>query len=125
MRSIARNLHAIVAWVFVAALVLQVWLAGRGVFESPTVFETHSEVGYTLGIFPIILLVLGLLGGLGRRAAVLAVVMLVLIALQSVLVLMREASPAVAALHPVNGFVILLAAILLGWESWHTRTEAA
>jgi hypothetical protein len=118
-------LHVIVAWIFVAALVLQVWLAGRGVFESPTVFETHSEVGYTLGIFPIVLLVLGLLGGLGRRAAVLAVGILVLIALQSVFVLMRESSPALAALHPVNGFLILLAAILLAWESWQARTEAA
>jgi hypothetical protein len=50
---------------------------------------------------------------------------LVLIALQSVFVLMRESSPALAALHPVNGFLILLAAILLAWESWQARTEAA
>lgn len=125
MRSIARNLHAVVAWFFVAALVLQVWLAGRGVFESPTVFETHRDVGYTLGIFAIVLLVLGLVGRLGRRSALLAVGILVLIALQSVLVLMRDSSPAVAALHPVNGFLILLGAIVLAWGSWQSRTAGA
>ena len=90
MRSIARTLHTVVAWVFVAALVVQVWLAGRGVFESPTMFDTHRNLGYTLSLFTIVLLVLGILGGMGRRPAILAVVIFGLFILQSVLVLMRE-----------------------------------
>ena len=90
MRPIARQLHAVIAWIFVAALVVQVWLAGRGVFESPTVFATHRDVGYTLSIFPIVLLVLGLLCGMGRRVAILAAVIVGMFNLQSVLVVMRE-----------------------------------
>jgi hypothetical protein len=125
VRPIARSLHAIVAWVFVAGLVLQVWLAGRGVFESPTVFGTHRDVGYTLSLFTIVLLVLGLLGGLGRRAALLAIGIFVLFILQSVFVVMRDSTPAIAALHPVNGFLILLTAILLAWESTQARRQVA
>lgn len=125
MRSIARTLHTVVAWVFVAALVVQVWLAGRGVFESPTMFDAHRNLGYTLSLFTIVLLVLGILGGMGRRPAILAVVIFGLFILQSVLVLMRESTPAVAALHPVNGFLILLLAIVLARDSWMMRTAPA
>lgn len=125
MRSIARNLHVVVASLLIAALVIQVWLAGRGVFESPTVFITHRDVGYTLSFFPVVLLVLGLLGGMGRRVAIMAAAILGLVILQSVFVVMRTSNPAIAALHPVNGFLILLVAIVLARESWTLRTAAA
>jgi hypothetical protein len=125
MRSIARQLHAVIALLLIAALVVQVWLAGRGVFESPLVFVTHRDVGYTLSILPIALLILGFLGGMGRRVAVLATVIFVLFMLQSVFVVLRDSAPAVAALHPVNGFLILLVAIVLARESWLLRTAAA
>jgi Family of unknown function (DUF6220) len=125
MRPIARNVHAVIAWLLVAALVVQVWLAGRGVFESPGIFATHRDVGYAISLFPILLLVLGFLGGTGRRAAIMAALIFALIILQSVFVVMRTSSPAIAALHPVNGFLILLVALILARESWAMRTAAA
>jgi hypothetical protein len=125
MRPIARKLHAGIAWLLVGVLVYQVWLAGRGVFESPTVFITHRDVGYTIGIFPLVLLVLGFLGGMGRRVGIMAAVILGLVVLQSVFVALRSSSPAIAALHPVNGFLILLVAVMLARESWGMRTAAA
>ena len=125
MRSIARNLHAGIAWLLVAVLVIQVWLAGRGVFESPTVFATHRDFGYMISLFPIVLLVLGFLGGMGRRIAIMAAGIFGLVILQSVFVVMRTSSPAIAALHPVNGFLILLVAVLLARESWGMRTATA
>ena len=125
MRSIARTLHTVVAVLFVVGLIAQVWLAGRGVFESPTMFDTHRSLGYTLSPFTIALLVLGLLGGMGRRPAILAVVIFVLFILQSVFVVMRDSQPAVAALHPVNGFLILFLAIVLARDSWMMRTAPA
>jgi hypothetical protein len=67
MRSIARSAYLALAWAFVAALVGQVFLAGLGVFDSPTAFATHRDVGYTLSIVPILLLIIGLVGG-SRRA---------------------------------------------------------
>jgi hypothetical protein len=125
MRPIARNLHAGIAWLLVAVLVFQVWLAGRGVFESPTIFITHRDVGYMISILPVVLLVLGFLGGMGRRVAIMAAVILGLVILQSVFVAFRTSNPAIAALHPVNAFLILLVAVLLARESWGMRIAAA
>jgi len=125
VRSIARTLHTVVAVLFVVGLIAQVWLTGRGVFESPTMFDTHRSLGYTLSLFTIALLVLGLLGGMGRRPAILAVVIFVLFILQSIFVVMRDSQPAVAALHPVNGFLILFLAIVLARDSWMMRTAPA
>jgi len=121
MRSVARTIHLIVACLFVAALFVQVFLAGLGVFSSSTGFSTHRDVGYSLSLLPIVLLVVGLLGGLGRRQALLAALEFVLFILQSVFVAMRTSAPAVAALHPVNGFLILLIALLIARESLSAR----
>ena len=122
MRSIARTVYVVVAWLFVAGLVIQVFLAGLGVFDSPTSFATHRDVGYTLEIFPVVLLVVELLGGMGRRLAVLAIVVFGLIILQSVFVVLRDSAPQVAALHSVNGFAILLTAIYMAREATMMRT---
>jgi hypothetical protein len=124
MRSTARLLHTIVAWVTVAGLLVQVWLAGRGVFDK-TGFDPHRSFGYMLSLLPIVLLVLGLLSGMGRRAALMAVAIFLLFILQSVFVALRADQPAVAALHPVNGFVILLIAIVLAVDSTRMRTATA
>jgi hypothetical protein len=121
MRSVARTIHLIVACLFVAGLFVQVFLAGLGVFSSTSGFTTHVGVGYSLSLLPIILVVVGLVGGLGRRLALLAVLEFALFVLQSVFVAMRTSAPAVAALHPVNGFLILLIALLIVRESWAAR----
>ena len=44
--------------------------------------------------------------------------LLVLFALQSVFVAIRGDYPTVAALHPVNGFLILLVGIIMGIDAW-------
>jgi hypothetical protein len=121
MRSTGRNIYVVLSWLFVVGLLVQVFLAGRGVFDNVG-FETHRTFGYTLEIVPIVLLVLGLVAGVGRRLAVFAIVVFLLFLLQSVLVVMRESSPMVAALHPVNGFLILLISIEMAREASMTRT---
>jgi hypothetical protein len=40
-------------------------------------------------------------------------------------VVLRTSSPAIAALHPVNGFLILLLAIVLARDSTTMRTATA
>jgi hypothetical protein len=124
MQSTARLLHTIVAWLTVGLLLVQVWLAGRGVFDT-TGFDPHRTLGYTLELMPVILLVLGLAGGMGRRIALLAVAIFLLIILQSIFVVLKDGYPAVAALHPVNGFLILLVSIVLARDSMRMRTAAA
>ena len=105
MRSVARTAHLVVALLLVAGLVAQIFLAGLGVFRSPESFLTHRDFGYMLELLPVLLLVLGLIAGLGRRMALLAAGMFGLFLLQSVFVGLRETAPEAAALHPVNGFL--------------------
>ena len=112
MRSIARTVYVVVAWLFVAGLVVQVFLAGLGVFEGPANFATHRDVGYALELFPVVLLIVGLLGGMGRRLAILAIVVFGQFILQSVFVAMRDfraagcgAAPGERLLDPLAGRV--------------------
>ena len=111
LQTVARFAFVGVAWVLVAGLVVQVFLAGLGVFESLDRFVTHRYLGYTLELLPIVMVVVGLAGGVGRRSVGLAALIFGLFLIQSVLVGMRTALPMVAALHPVNGFLILLLSI--------------
>ncbi len=124
MRPIMRSIHLVVAWLLVAGLLVQVFLAGLGVFRGAASFATHRDFGYTLELLPIILLVTGLVAGLGRRAALMAAGIFGLFLLQSVFVGLRDSAPEVAALHPVNGFLILLLSILLARDAWMARGRA-
>src|SRR5262245_12070904 len=107
VRSFSRQALPIVAAVFVACCLLQVFLAGLGVFDDPRSFVTHREFGYLLGWFTLVMLILALLGREPRRIVGLCVLVLIQFTLQSVFVALRVDYPAVAALHPVNGFLIL------------------
>lgn len=121
MRSIARTVHLALAWLLVAGLIVQVFLAGLGVFKGPASFETHRGWGYMLELLPLFLLIVGLVARLGRRPALLAAGIFGLFILQSVFVALRESSPEIAALHPVNGFLITFLAIVLARDAWLAR----
>ena len=91
-----------------------------GVFDSPSAFITHRDVGYTLTILPVVLIVTSLVGGFGRWETIAAAVMFGQFILQSVLVQQRDSTPAIAALHPVNGFLMLLIAVWLARDAWRS-----
>jgi hypothetical protein len=117
-RRIARPIHVVVAWLLVAGLIVQVFLAGMGVFDTSAMFVTHRDFGYTLTLLPVVLIVTSLVGGFGRMEAIAAAVMFGQFILQSVLVIQRDSLPAIAALHPLNGFLILLIAVWLARDAW-------
>lgn len=112
-RPLARMAYLLVAWLFVGCALVQVFLAGMGVFAGPANFITHKEFGYLFGLLTLVLIVLALVGRMPRRLVLESALLLVLFALQSVLLLFRASAPVVAALHPVNGFLILLVGVHL------------
>jgi len=124
VRSVARTAYPVVAGLFVACAVIQVFLAGLGVFDDPSSFITHRNFGYMIGWLTLVLLVVALVGRMPRRFVGLAVLLLVLFSLQSVFVALREDMPAIAALHPLNGFFILAVAGIATWTSWKARAAA-
>jgi len=112
-----RLAFAVAAWLFVACVVAQVFLAGLGVFRSSADFETHATFAFIFGWLTLVMLVLALVGRLGRRRIGQAVLLLVLFSLQSVFVELRTSMPELAALHPLNGFLILLVGIVTALEA--------
>ena len=128
MRSFARQAHPIVGGLFAACVVVQIFLAGLGVFADPRSFITHRDFGYVFGLLTLALLVLALVGREPRRVTGLSALLLLLFALQSVFIALRTSTPEIAALHPLNGFLILFVAITVTRASWavrHETTEAS
>jgi len=67
MRSWARLAHLLVAGLFVACAIVQVFLAGLGVFDDQKAFTTHRNFGYVFGWLTLVILVLALVGQTVRR----------------------------------------------------------
>jgi hypothetical protein len=124
LRTFARTAHPVVAALFVACAIVQILLAGLGVFDDPRAFVTHREFGYLFGWLTLVILVLALAGRMPRGVTGLSVLLLVLFALQSLLVAVRADLPAIAALHPLNGFAILGVGVMTARSSWRLRRES-
>lgn len=94
--------YAVFAWVFLATLVIQVFLIGLALFDDESFRATHREFGFTwVGLAALVLLIVGLLARPGRREVGLLVGVFVLYIIQTFLPGLRDSYPVVAALHPV------------------------
>ncbi len=111
------------AWLFAAGVVVQVFLAGLSVFESPTYWTDHTSFGRLLGLIPIPLILVALVGRLPVRLLVMAGALLVLYGLQYALANVEEGY--LAALHPVNAFVLLGLSSQLGARTRDLLTRTA
>ena len=128
MSNVARGIHLAAIWLFTACSVVQVFLAGLGVFVSPERFALHRDFGYTFGLLLLVVIVAAIVGRLGRRQIAYAIVLMVLFTLQSVFVAVRGSAPEIAALHPLNGFLIIAVAFVSGrdaWTAWRVRGRQA
>ena len=122
---VARTGLAIVAGVFAVLLIVQVFLAGLGVFDSPSAFASHRDFGYTIGLLILPMIILALVGRAPRGLVGLTVLIAVQMTLQSVFVALRTTNPGVAALHPVNGVLMLIVTIVIARWAWAIRDEPA
>jgi hypothetical protein len=115
--SWARFAYLVLAWLFVACLVAQLFLAGLGVFRSGADFAVHGEFGRTFGWLAILSPLVALVARLPRWFPLLGLVVFILFVVQSVLVFIRADLPEVAALHPVNGVIIIGLALRLALDA--------
>ena len=103
--QIWRYLFAATAVLFVVGVVVQVYLAGLGLFSGAG-FQTHVDLGYTLSLAPVIPLLLAWPARAGQRTMVLCAALLVAAFVQSILPSLRDGVPWIAALHPLNAIVV-------------------
>jgi hypothetical protein len=105
--SQARVIYFGVAVLYLVGAVVQFFLAGLGVFAGES-YDAHRAFGLVLVLFTLALLVLALVGRLPRTTVVLTVVLVGLNVLQMFLANIDVGE--IAALHPVNGVVIVFVA---------------
>lgn len=119
-----RMVHAIVAVVFVVAILVQVFLAGAALLQlgGNGDFRTHVDFGYTeVGLAALAVVVTAFLARVGRRRILLSVALLVLYIVQTLLPVAKSSLPAIAALHPVNAMLLFALATWFAWTAWRGR----
>ena len=109
--------HVVAAWLFVAGVVIQAYLAGSGLAQlgGSGDLGAHIAFGYTgIGLLALAVLATALVGRLPRSQVGLSVGLFILYIVQTELPSVRASAPWIAALHPANAMVLLLLGIIIG-----------
>ena len=120
-----KRLHAGAAWLFVVAIVVQVFLAGAAIVQlgGSNDFSTHREFGYTeVGLAALLVVVTAVIARTGRRAILIS---LGLLALYIVQTLLPNLKGVVAALHPVNALLLFALAVWYARRAWRVAAAVA
>lgn len=103
---------AAIAWLFVACLLVQVFLVGLDIFADIG-GSIHRDFAYLYGWLAPVLVLLSRTAPVPRGSRVPALVLLILFAVQTVLPSLKEEFPILAALHTVNALAIFALAIIV------------
>jgi hypothetical protein len=125
MRSVFRQVHAVVAWLLVGSILVQVWLAGSAIPQlgGSGVFGWHAGFGYLIGLITLVLFITALPTGLGRRRILQSLGIVGLYIVQSSLPYMGVG--AIEALHPVNAIVMFVVSLVYARGVWRERAVPA
>jgi uncharacterized protein DUF6220 len=113
----SRIAYAALAWAFVAAIVLQVFFIGLGLFVAPENLELHRNFGWILHLAPLPILVAAALARAGRTSIVQAAGLVVLIFFVPILAAVRADLPYAAALHPVGALLAFWLGIVIARDA--------
>ena len=124
MRSGATTAYAAIALLIAVGVIVQVFLAGLGVFGAES-FDAHAGFGWMLHTAAIVVFLLALLGPRTGREIGLSFGLLVLMTIQIMLVNARDDTPYLAALHPTLALFVLGLALLIGMPLVSRRRAAS
>jgi hypothetical protein len=128
VRSLARGrAFPILAWTYLAALVIQVFFAGMFVFVGASNIELHRNMAHVIGMLTFLLVASVFVGRVPEKRLVFGVFGLLVV--QGMLVHVGQwfGLWTIAALHPVNALVLTYAALTLARRSnayWATDATA-
>jgi Family of unknown function (DUF6220) len=108
-RSLGRQVRLILMGLFVLGIVVQFYLAGRGVFGAGS-YEAHKSLGWALhsASLAIFILTIAFPDTRNRTDVGLAFALFVLVTIQTSIASFKH--PEVGALHPVNALLVTGAA---------------
>lgn len=112
----ARIAYLVLAWAFLAGVVIQVFVIGLALFGG-TSTELHVNIGWILHLAPLLIVLAAALSRAGRHHWVAALALAAVVFVVPILVLARDSSPAIAALHPVAAIVAFWLAVVVARNS--------
>ena len=118
MVSGARWLFLLMVMGYLAALLLQVFLAGMALFGAEQDFEPHRNLGYLIHLSPIPIILVAVVARVGPRLLWWTGALFVVQGIQPLLPLMRDDLPWAAALHPVLALVVFWLGATIGLQAW-------
>ena len=125
MVSGARWLFLALIGLYLAALLVQVFLAGMALFTAERDFETHRSLGYLIHLTPIPLILVAVVAKVGQRLLLWTGALFVVQAIQPLLPMLREDLPWAAALHPVLAVVLFWLGVTVGLQAWQLARQPA
>lgn len=113
--NLARVCFALTAWLLVALVLTQVFLAGLSIFAGAQNWPTHEGLGWALEFPVFFLLVFSLIARLPWRTVGLAGLLLLLYMVQVTLIIVsrRTGVSEISAFHPVNALLIFWVTLTL------------
>jgi hypothetical protein len=112
LSAVLRMAYLVLAWLYVATIVIQVLLIGLNLFAGESTRESHIGFGHLIGVMPILMLIVAFAGRLPGPAKALAGWQFGLWILQAeVFAAIRGVVPVLAAFHPVLAMVTFALAV--------------
>ena len=110
---LARDFYAFLSSALAAGVLFQVFLAGMGAFGAD--WSYHVTLAHFLGFLPLLMVPTAFVGRLPWALRLLPLGLVLLVGAQFALA--HSVVPA-AALHPANGFLILLTSLFIARRAW-------
>ena len=114
--QVSRIIYLLLAGLFAGGIAIQVFLAGAGVLVNPSYFAMHTTFGHILEMFPLLMLIVGLIARLPWRLVGLTALLFVLFMLQYFFLYGIAAATGIVmlrAFHAVNALAMFWAALYL------------
>jgi hypothetical protein len=121
MRLVLRRVHVAAALIYVAAIVIQVFLVGLAIANLGGTgdFTAHKEFGYTwVGLASLAVVLTAAAARLPRRDIAITFGMLLLYIAQTLLPAAKDSVQWVAALHPLNAMVLFTISVWYARHAW-------
>ena len=122
-----RTLHTWAAILWVAAIVVQVILAGLAIANlgGSGDFSTHADFGFNIGFVQLVTLILAFPARMSRHDKWVSAGILGLYVVQILLPSLKSVSPLISTLHPLNAMLLFAVSAWYARHAWRIASMPA
>ena len=108
-----RYAFVVMAVAFAAAIVLQVFFIGLGLFAGSENLALHRDFGWILHVAPLLVLIAAALAAAGRTRILQAAALVVVVWIVPILAAVRADLPMLAAFHPIGALLAVILSLVV------------